>query len=411
MTIALILCIMVAVGCLVFAASIWYKRKKLDIEIERQNAQLLQEQEEIHKRNSELLQDQAKILQESVQLEATIKIQQCTEKELNDAIEKLKDSRHQQIVVFEREQAKLEVINQQQDDAMMRLKATEETVAQQQSAATARLNELNLAIEEKEKAEREILRNAFEQYADNLELEEQNLEREYDELENKLKAIYEEKQELLAASKQDIIKEHEALAKRLTEVYAALQSDLEKDLNATRAELDKIRATKAAAMEAQLREQAIKEQATFYTLQLNEADKIDISYLRSIEHNLREPRPLRMLIWSTFYRDKANELASRVGAVGACGIYKLTHIDSGISYIGQARNIKDRWIEHIKCSLGIDTPVTSQLYAFTREKGIENFTFEVLEVCAAADLNEKERTYIDMYQTKDFGLNKTKGNK
>jgi group I intron endonuclease len=118
-----------------------------------------------------------------------------------------------------------------------------------------------------------------------------------------------------------------------------------------------------------------------------------------------------MLIWSTFYRDRANDLANRAGAVGACGIYKITHIDSGLAYVGQARNIKDRWIEHIKCSLGIDTPVTSQLYAFTREKGIENFTFEVLEVCTAADLNEKERTYIDMYQTKDFGLNKTKGNK
>jgi hypothetical protein len=50
-----------------------------------------------------LLQNQAKILQESVQLEKTIQIKQITENELNDAIEKLKDSRYQQIVVFERE--------------------------------------------------------------------------------------------------------------------------------------------------------------------------------------------------------------------------------------------------------------------------------------------------------------------
>lgn len=411
MIIVCILCVLAACGSLGFAAFIWHKRKQLDTEVERQNAQLLQEQEGIHRRNSELLQNQTKILQESVQLEENIKIKQITENELNDAIEKLKDCRHQQIVVFEREQAKLEVINRQQDDATMRLKETEEAVARQQSAATARLNELNLAIAEKQEAEKEILRNAFEQYADNLELEEQNLEREYEELEKKLISVYAEQQDLLAASKEDIIKEHEALTKRLTEVYATLQTDLEKDLNATRAELDKIRATKAAALEAQLREQQIKENATYYTLQISEADKTDISYLRSIEHNLREPRPLRMLIWSTFYRDRANDLANRAGAVGACGIYKITHIDSGLAYVGQARNIKDRWIEHIKCSLGIDTPVTSQLYAFTREKGIENFTFEVLEVCAAADLNEKERTYIDMYQTKDFGLNKTKGNK
>jgi group I intron endonuclease len=117
-----------------------------------------------------------------------------------------------------------------------------------------------------------------------------------------------------------------------------------------------------------------------------------------------------MLIWSTFYRDKVNDLAARVGALGASGIYKITHIDSGISYIGQAKDIKERWVSHVKCSLGIDTPVTNQLYAFTREKGIDNFTFEVLEKCSINELNEKEKFYIDLYQTYDFGLNKTRGN-
>ena len=321
-----------------------------------------------------------------MQLEKTIQIKQITENELNDAIEKLKDSRHQQIVVFEREEAKLEVINNQQIDAMNRLKATEE------------------ALLEKQAAEEALLRMAFEKYAENLDLEAANLDREYDELEKKLKWVYEQQQDLLE-------KEHDELALKLKVTYATLEEDLKKELSATRKELDKIRATRAAAMEAQLREQEIKDKATFYTLQLDEADKIDISYLRSIEHNLREARPLRMLIWTTFYRDKANELASRLGANNACGIYKITHIDSGISYIGQAKNIKDRWVEHIKCSLGIDTPVTSQLYAFTRAKGIENFTFEILEQCPAAELNEKEKTYIEMYQTYEFGLNKTRGNK
>jgi len=196
------------------------------------------------------------------------------------------------------------------------------------------------------------------------------------------------------------------MSKELQEEEAAMRADLD----SIRKELEKIRATRAAAMVAQLREEEIKNQATFYTLQLNEADKRDVAYLQSIEYNLREPRPLRMLIWSTFYRDKVNDLAARVGAVGASGIYKITHIDSGISYIGQAKDIKERWVTHVKCSLGIDTPVTSQLYAFTREKGIDNFTFEILEKCSINELNEKEKFYIDLYQTYDFGLNKTRGN-
>ena len=181
------------------------------------------------------------------------------------------------------------------------------------------------------------------------------------------------------------------------------------DLDTIRTELEKIRATKAAAMEAQLREEEIKNKATFYTLQLNEADKRDVAYLQSIEYNLREARPLRMLIWSTFYRDKVNELAARVGAVGASGIYKLTHIESGISYIGQAKDIKERWVKEVKEALGIDAPATNKRCNFMREKGVDNFTFEILEKCSIAELNEKEKFYIDLYQTYEFGLNGNKG--
>ena len=386
MTVALILCILLAVGSLGFAAYIWSKRKSLDQETAVKNAWLMQEQAELIKRNESLQFSNEQKLQESTDLCELLKIKRLEETELTQLIEKLKENRAQQIVVFESEEAKLEVINRQQTDAMNRLKATEE------------------ALLEKQAAEEALLRMAFEKYAENLDLEAANLDREYDELEKKLKWVYEQQQDLLE-------KEHDELTLKLKTTYATLEKDLKKELDETRKELDKIRATRAAALEAQLREQKIKDEATFYTLQLDEADKTDISYLRSIEHNLREARPLRMLIWTTFYRDKANELASRLGANNACGIYKITHIDSGISYVGQAKNIKDRWIEHIKCSLGIDTPVTSQLYAFTRAKGIENFTFEILEQCPAAELNEKEKTYIEMYQTYEFGLNKTRGNK
>jgi chromosome segregation ATPase len=242
-------------------------------------------------------------------------------------------------------------------------------------------------------------RASFEQYCESLDAEYTLKEQEFDaDLEN-LDKLYED--------------QHDALLREMSEDTARAneqKEQLNRDLDIIRRELEKIRATRAATMDAQLREQEIKDKATFYTIQLNEADKRDVAYLQSIEYNLREARPLRMLIWTTFYRDKVNDLAARVGAVGATGIYKITHIDSGISYVGQARDIKERWVTHIKCSLGIDTPVTSQLYAFTREKGIDNFTFEILEKCSANELNEKEKFYIDLYQTYDYGLNKTRGN-
>lgn len=242
-------------------------------------------------------------------------------------------------------------------------------------------------------------RASFEQYCDSLDAEYTLKEQEFDaDLEN-LDKLYAD--------------QHDTLLREMSENTARVneqKEQLNRDLDIIRRELEKIRATRAATMDAQLREQEIKDKATFYTIQLNEADKRDVAYLQSIEYNLREARPLRMLIWTTFYRDKVNDLAARVGAVGATGIYKITHIDSGISYVGQARDIKERWVTHVKCSLGIDTPVTSQLYTFTREKGIDNFTFEILEKCSINELNEKEKFYIDLYQTYDYGLNKTRGN-
>ena len=45
------------------------------------------------------------------------------------------------------------------------------------------------------------------------------------------------------------------------------------------------------------------------------------------------------------------------------------------------------------------------------EIGVENFTFELIEECSSDNLNEKERFFIDLYQSYDFGMNSNRGNK
>ena len=281
----------------------------------------------------------------------------------------------------------LNELNQQQQ------KLLHEKLKQQIELATleAQRDTLKRSIDELTSSQKASARASFEQYCEALEYEYQQRETEYDNLIELLTDTYNSQMDKLHI----MFKNEESMCKE--------------DIAIIKQELDKIRATRAAAMEAELREQEIKNQATFYTLQINEADKRDISYLQSIEYNLREARPLRMLIWSTFYRDKVNELAARVGAIGASGIYKITHIDSGISYIGQAKDIKERWVKEVKEALGIDAPATNKRCNFMREKGVNNFTFEVLEKCSIAELNEKEKFYIDLYQTYDYGLNGNKG--
>ena len=80
-------------------------------------------------------------------------------------------------------------------------------------------------------------------------------------------------------------------------------------------------------------------------------------------------------------------------------------------YIGQAKNIRERWREHMKCGLGIDTPANNKLYQAMLKEGVDAFTFELLEECVAADLNEKEVFYIKLYNSKDYGYNSNTGNK
>ena len=185
------------------------------------------------------------------------------------------------------------------------------------------MDDLIQNIESLSHSSKATARAAFENYCDSLDFEYQQREREFDDDIANLDNLYDEQHDAflrqMAANERDLNKRRE---------------EFERDLDIIRSELAKIKASRAAAIEAQLREQEIKDQATFYTLQLNDADKRDVAYLRSIEFNLREARPLRMLIWTTFYRDKFNDLATRVGANGACGIYKITHIESGIAYIG-----------------------------------------------------------------------------
>lgn len=61
-------------------------------------------------------------------------------------------------------------------------------------------------------------------------------------------------------------------------------------------ELDKISSTRAAAIQTQLKEIEIQQQAEFYSLSISEVDKREVKVLKSIENELRDPRPIRMII-------------------------------------------------------------------------------------------------------------------
>lgn len=92
------------------------------------------------------------------------------------------------------------------------------------------------------------------------------------------------------------------------------------------------------------------------------------------------------------------------------GIYKITNKVNNNSYIGQSVNIEKRWERHkISYKNEFDHNYNNHLYRAMRKYGLENFTFEIIEICNQEELNNKERYYIEKYDTFFNGYNLTLG--
>lgn len=195
------------------------------------------------------------------------------------------------------------------------------------------------------------------------------------------------------------------------ETYFDYQLDLiELEYDSKLAELETIKATRAAMIEANRREELVKANPELFTLPLSPADRTDIQTLENIKGQLNNPRILSMLIWSTFFQKPMTTLCNNIlGTKIVCGIYKITNLKTNMCYIGQAVDMATRWKTHCKCGLGIDTPQSNKLYKAMQEDGVWNFSWELLEECPQSQLNEKEAEYIEIYQSKDYGYNTQAG--
>lgn len=188
--------------------------------------------------------------------------------------------------------------------------------------------------------------------------------------------------------------------------------NLNHELNMVQNELNTLKMTRAAAHEALLKEQEIKDNKDNYRLIPSEADLADSRRLEVVKRELNKPRILCMLIWQTYWQPLAKKQFPLIlQAKTKCGIYKITNQITDECYIGQAVDIYKRWNEHCKCGLGIDTPPGNKLYKAMQEYGLDNFTFELIEECNQLELNEKEKYFIELYQSKEFGYNSVEGHR
>lgn len=80
------------------------------------------------------------------------------------------------------------------------------------------------------------------------------------------------------------------------------------------------------------------------------------------------------------------------------GIYKITNLDNGKIYVGQATDIKDRWYDH-KRKLKHNSHENSYLQNSWNLHGENKFRFEIIEICRQEELDEREMFWIDKLRT------------
>lgn len=212
--------------------------------------------------------------------------------------------------------------------------------------------------------------------------------------------------EVLEKNYEDYEKEYEIQKDALETAYSNRQLELMREMDKVQQDLNQIKATRDAAIKAQLKEQEIKDKLSFYCLSISNNDLDDIKVLERFKTQLHNPRILSMLIWKTFIQTPTNKLCENVlGSSTVCGIYKITNQKNNMCYVGKSVDVKRRWTEHIKCGVGIDTPANNKLYKAMQEEGLQNFSFEVLEKCPREQLDEKEKYYIELYQSIIYGYN------
>jgi len=73
-----------------------------------------------------------------------------------------------------------------------------------------------------------------------------------------------------------------------------------------------------------------------------------------------------------------------------CGIYMITNKLTGEQYIGQSRNIKQRWFSHT----APNTREYNRMHKDIKKQGKNTFDFIILEECSVKELDKKEKYYI-----------------
>lgn len=215
----------------------------------------------------------------------------------------------------------------------------------------------------------------------------------------------------------EAIKQHRLIQleqefKEKMEQYAREESIINERIEPLRRELEDYVQKRAAIIETIRREEELKDKESFHKIDLTQETIDDIAYIESILTKIHKRDIIAKVVWEAYIQVPTKEMLNRIiGTSKKSGIYRITNIENQQCYIGQGVDLARRLTEHIKGTLGIQSIADQRIHHAMAEKGLQNWTFEMLEECPKEKLNERERFWINFYKSNEYGYNKTVGNK
>lgn len=154
----------------------------------------------------------------------------------------------------------------------------------------------------------------------------------------------------------------------------------------------------------------MRAQRDFYRIKITDEAAQDIRKLKSLAMNFNNPNAIYKLIWEVYYKSLMENLFKKVLSDNAkCGgIYKITNINNEKVYVGRTTSFIERLRTHSKRGCGIDR-IKGLLYDAMFDEGLENFTFEIIEVCSKDEQPQREKYWISFYKSNEYGYNMNVG--
>lgn len=153
-----------------------------------------------------------------------------------------------------------------------------------------------------------------------------------------------------------------------------------------------------------------KQEKLFYTIQLPEEFHDDIEFLlTTVAAKVQHPDIISKLVWTEYVKPNLDNTFKRIEIRPESGIYKLTSLETEMSYIGKSTDVKKRIADHFKSAVGIRSIADQAVHHAILKEGFWNWTIEIIQYCDKDDLNNLEKYYIDFFKTQEFGYNKNSG--